>query len=98
MLRPSFYFLFESAIFLIDVQVIAFVKIVADVDIGVQVAIYVAHGHAKAKADKASVNTGRLTYIGKMAPIVAHQIAATTFQKIGYRPIFGTQAAVVAVV
>jgi len=93
-----FQVIFECAVFLVDIEVIAFVGIVGDEDIGPAVAVDVADGYAEAEADEAAVDAGLLCYFGEVAVIVPVEVVAAAFQEIGYGPFCIGEVASVGVV
>src|SRR5256714_4208672 len=70
--------LVESAVVVVDVEVVAFVKIVRDVDVRPAIAIDVADHHAEPEGDLAAVDAGLGAYICEVPVAIAvEQLLAT---------------------
>jgi hypothetical protein len=69
-LDPAFEFFLKSPVFLIDIKIITFEKIIGYIDIGIPVVIDVSNGYAKAKPDQASIDICRFADVYKFSVIV----------------------------
>src|SRR5688572_16430936 len=76
-------FIFKSAIALIDIEIILFVKIIADVYVGIHVAIQIANRDPKTISNFNAGNTSIFAYINKMSFVVSHQFVT---ERISYFP------------
>ena len=79
---PVVDFLTKSAIFLVDIEVVSFIKIVGYVDIWVKVSIKIGDQNTKTKSDKTSVNAGFFADIHKFTVVIAQQHIAHTLKNI----------------
>src|SRR6185503_15076221 len=66
----------KSAVMVVDVVIIVFVKVIADVNIFPSVIIQIPHGHAEAVAQCAAVYTSLLCHINKVAIVIQVKPAA----------------------
>ena len=98
MAHSVFQLFFEFAVFLVDVQIIFFVKIVTNIEVRPLIAVDVTNGDAKSEADKAAINTSLFAYIRKTPLVVSQQLITTSFQKIFYLPVFCPQFTFVGIV
>ncbi len=98
MAHAVFQFVFEGAVALVDIEVIAFVGIVGDIDIRPAVAVDIGDEGAEAEADEAAMDACLLGYFVKMAVIVAIQMIAASLEHMSYGPCRVGQVAAVGVV
>ena len=70
MLYPIFEFIFKCSVFLIDVEIIPFKKIIGNIYIRISIVIYIGDCYAEAKADQTSVYTRLFCYIDEMPIII----------------------------
>jgi hypothetical protein len=82
-----FEFVFEGAVLLVDVEVVAFVGVVGYVDIGPAVAVDIADGYAEAEADEAAVDACLPGDFGEVAVVIAIEVVAAAFEEGLYGPL-----------
>ena len=88
----------ECAVLLVDVEVIAFKKIVGHIDIRIAVIVDIPNGHAQAEADEAAVDICLFTDICELAVVIAQKPVTPALQEIRHRPVPGAEVPLVGVV
>ena len=78
-LNPVFQFFVESTVFLVEVEVVFFKKIIRHVDVGPAVAVDITNGNAEAEANFAAVNPRIFTDVDKLVAFVAVEFIASFF-------------------
>ena len=67
-------YLAESAVAVVDVEIIAFEEIVGNINIRPAIAVYIAYGNPQAEADRTAVYAGLLAHIDKISSVIAEQL------------------------
>ena len=91
-------FFSELSVTLIDIEIIAFKEIIAYINVGQEISIYISNSNAQTKTDKTAIDTGIFTDICKKSAIIAHQFIATTFEFFCHIPVFGAQFPLVGII
>ena len=88
------YHFFERSVALIEVQVVVFMKVVADVNIRVAIVIQVTRYNAESVADDRADNTGLRCYINKFSLVIAKQFVAREWMQLTFKCFFGAKCPV----
>src|SRR5258708_34404437 len=70
MLHPIFQFVFKSAVFLINIQVIPLKIIVGNVYVRIAIVVYISYGDTQTQADLASMDAGLPGHFYEMAVVI----------------------------
>jgi hypothetical protein len=81
-----FEFVFEGAVLLIDIEVVAFIGVVGYVDIGPAIAVDIGDQGAEAEADEGAVDACLAGDFGKVAVVISVEMVAAAPEKGLYRP------------
>jgi len=98
MIHAVFQLIFKGSVMLIDIEVVSFVRIVGNKDIGVAVIVHVTDGYTQSKADEGTVDAGGFCDFCEVTVVISEEVVAAAFQEVSHGPLGLWQVASIGVV